>query len=66
MPGDDGTTPLGISLCAAAASPLRDSINSKYIDASTNGEPGGEIGAEETNSALKFEESVGEAVPWTV
>jgi hypothetical protein len=55
-----------MSLCGAAALPLRDSTNSKYIPASTNGEPGGERGAEETNSTLKFEESVGEDVPWNI
>lgn len=54
--GDDGPAPPGIPLCC----PLRDSTNSKYIPASTNGEPGGERGAEERNSMLKFEESVGE------
>lgn len=66
IPDDDCPAPLGISLCGAAAPPLRDSTNSKYIPASTNGEPGGERGAEETNSALKFEESVGEDVPWNL
>jgi hypothetical protein len=66
MPGNDCPAPLGISLCGVAALPLRDSTNWKYIPASTNGEPGGERGAEETNSALKFEESVGEDVPWNL
>ena len=66
MPDDDCPAPLEIPLCAAATPPLRDSTNSKYIPASTNGEPGGERGAEETNSALKFEESVGEDVPGNI
>lgn len=66
MPDDDCPAPPRISLCGVAALPLCDSTNPKYIPASTNGEPGGERGAEETNSALKFEESVGEDVPWNL
>src|SRR5260221_12705147 len=65
-PGGGGLTPpLGISPCCAMAS-MRDSINSRYNAASTNGEPGGEKDGEERKSMLEFKESVGESASWIV